>query len=456
MLHVDNAYWLPHVEIRGRVCFTNISPATAFRGFGGPKGVLAIECVMSAVAAKLGMDPLDVRKANLYGRHGSVTPYGMGVESSATGRTVIETLEQTADYRARRSAIAALNERSSILRKGLALTPIKFGIAFTISHLNQAGALVHVYTDGSVHLNHGGTEMGQGLFIKVAQVVADEFGLPASAVKVSATRTDKVPNTAPTAASAGSDLNGMAARNAALAIKTRLAALMAQKAGCQAEDVVFAEGLVQAKPKQGEAISMTFAELAHEAYLARISLSATGHYKTPKLNWDRSRGTGRPFHYFVWGAACSEVVLDTMTGEMRVTRVDILHDVGHSLNPAIDRGQIEGGFVQGMGWLTTEELVFDRHGRLHTHAPSTYKIPVASDVPEDFRVTLYQEPNEEQTIYRSKAVGEPPLMLASSVFCAIVDAIQSLSPLQQVILDAPATPEAVLRSIEHLTGGAGL
>ena len=231
---------------------------------------------------------------------------------------------------------------------------------------------------------------------------------------------------------------------------------MAQKAGCQAEDVVFAEGLVQAKPKQGEAISMTFAELAHEAYLARISLSATGHYKTPKLNWDRSRGTGRPFHYFVWGAACSEVVLDTMTGEMRVTRVDILHDVGHSLNPAIDRGQIEGGFVQGMGWLTTEELVFDRHGRLHTHAPSTYKIPVASDVPEDFRVTLYQEPNEEQTIYRSKAVGEPPLMLASSVFCAIVDAIQSLSPLQQVILDAPATPEAVLRSIENLTGGAGL
>jgi xanthine dehydrogenase large subunit len=456
MFHADNAYFIPSAKISSRRLRTDTVSNTAFRGFGGPKGVLAIECVMSAVAAKLGMDPLDVRKANLYGRHGSVTPYGMGVESSATGRTVIETLEQTADYRARRSAIAAFNERSSILRKGLALTPIKFGIAFTISHLNQAGALVHVYTDGSVHLNHGGTEMGQGLFIKVAQVVADEFGLPASAVKVSATRTDKVPNTAPTAASAGSDLNGMAARNAALAIKTRLAALMAQKAGCQAEDVVFAEGLVQAKPKQGEAISMTFAELAHEAYLARISLSATGHYKTPKLNWDRSRGTGRPFHYFVWGAACSEVVLDTMTGEMRVTRVDILHDVGHSLNPAIDRGQIEGGFVQGMGWLTTEELVFDRHGRLHTHAPSTYKIPVASDVPEDFRVTLYQEPNEEQTIYRSKAVGEPPLMLASSVFCAIVDAIQSLSPLQQVILDAPATPEAVLRSIENLTGGAGL
>ena len=411
---------------------------------------------MSAVAARLGMDPLDIRKANLYGQHGSVTPYGMSVDSSATGRTVIETLERTADYRARRADIAAFNARSSILRKGLALTPIKFGIAFTISHLNQAGALVHVYTDGSVHLNHGGTEMGQGLFIKVAQVVADEFGLPITAVKVSSTRTDKVPNTAPTAASAGSDLNGMAARNAALSIKTRLATFMAQQAGCLPEDVVFAGGLVQAKTKDGEATHMTFAELAKAAYLARISLSATGHYKTPKLNWDRARGTGRPFHYFVWGAACSEVLIDTMTGEMRVVRVDILHDVGHSLNPAIDRGQIEGGFVQGMGWLTSEELVYDSHGRLRTHAPSTYKIPVASDVPEDFRVNLYQEPNEEQTIYRSKAVGEPPLMLASSVFCAIVDAIQSLAPRQQVVLDAPATPEAILRSIEQLTGGAGL
>ncbi len=456
MFHADNAYFIPSAKIASRRLRTDTVSNTAFRGFGGPKGVLAIECVMSAVAARLGMDPLDIRKANLYGQHGSVTPYGMSVDSSATGRTVIETLERTADYRARRADIAAFNARSSILRKGLALTPIKFGIAFTISHLNQAGALVHVYTDGSVHLNHGGTEMGQGLFIKVAQVVADEFGLPITAVKVSSTRTDKVPNTAPTAASAGSDLNGMAARNAALSIKTRLATFMAQQAGCLPEDVVFAGGLVQAKNKDGEATHMTFAELAKAAYLARISLSATGHYKTPKLNWDRARGTGRPFHYFVWGAACSEVLIDTMTGEMRVVRVDILHDVGHSLNPAIDRGQIEGGFVQGMGWLTSEELVYDSHGRLRTHAPSTYKIPVASDVPEDFRVNLYQEPNEEQTIYRSKAVGEPPLMLASSVFCAIVDAIQSLAPRQQVVLDAPATPEAILRSIEQLTGGAGL
>lgn len=456
MFHADNAYFIPSAKISSRRLRTDTVSNTAFRGFGGPKGVLGIECVMSAVAASLGMDPLDVRKANLYGQHGSVTPYGMAVETSATGRTIVESLEASSDYRARRAEITAFNARSSILRKGLALTPVKFGIAFTISHLNQAGALVHVYGDGSVHLNHGGTEMGQGLFIKIAQVVADEFGLPIEAVRVSATRTDKVPNTAPTAASAGSDLNGMAARNAALAIKTRLAAFVAQKAGCQPEEVVFANGRVVARSKDGSALDMAFAEVAKEAYLARISLSATGFYKTPKLNWDRPRGTGRPFHYFVWGAACSEVLVDTMTGEMRVTRVDILHDVGHSLNPAIDRGQIEGGFVQGMGWLTSEELVYDAQGRLRTHAPSTYKIPVASDVPEDFRVTLYQAPNEEQTIYRSKAVGEPPLMLASSVFCAILDAVQSLAPGKPVVLDAPATPEAVLRSIEQLTGGAGL
>lgn len=469
MFHADNAYFIPSAKISSRRLRTDTVSNTAFRGFGGPKGVLAIECVMEAVAAQLGKDALDIRKTNLYGQHGSVTPYGMPVESSATGRTIIEALEQSCDYRERRKQIAAFNARSSILRKGLALTPIKFGIAFTISHLNQAGALVHVYADGSVHLNHGGTEMGQGLFIKVAQVVADEFGLPITSVTISATRTDKVPNTAPTAASAGSDLNGMAARNAALTIKNRLASYLAGKARCLPEDVVFAAGMVsvRAKPDAStdhsdgdgapvQGLSMSFAELAKEAYLARISLSATGYYKTPKLNWDRMRGTGRPFHYFVWGAACSEVVVDTMTGETRVTRVDILHDVGHSLNPAVDRGQIEGAFVQGLGWLTSEELVYDAQGRLRTHAPSTYKIPLASDVPEDFRVALYQAPNEEQTIYRSKAVGEPPLMLASSVFCAIRDAVQSLAPGRPVVLDAPATPEAVLRSIEQLTGGAGL
>jgi xanthine dehydrogenase large subunit len=451
MFHADNAYFTPASRIASKRLKTDTVSNTAFRGFGGPQGMLAIERVMDAMAWTLGRDPLDVRRANLYGPGRDITPYGMTVEDHGVGLALMETLERTSDYRLRRAEIAAFNARSPILRRGIALTPVKFGISFTLTHLNQAGALVHVYSDGSIHLNHGGTEMGQGLFQKVAQVVAEEFGVGMERVRITATSTGKVPNTSPTAASSGSDLNGMAARIAAVAIRQRMAAFVAARHGVPVSEVVFRDDLVIIGNE-----SMAFPDLAKLAHQNRIHLSEAGFYATPKITWDRAKAEGRPFLYFAWGAACSEVIVDTMTGEMRVQRVDILHDVGHSLNPAIDRGQIEGGFVQGMGWLTTEELVFDDRGALRTHAPSTYKIPVASDVPEDFRVALFQSPNREDTIYRSKAVGEPPLMLANSVFSAIGDALHSLAPGQIVPLDAPATPEAILTAIQALTGGTRL
>jgi xanthine dehydrogenase large subunit len=339
--------------------------------------------------------------------------------------------------------VTAFNAANRLLKKGLALTPVKFGISFTLTQLNQAGALVHVYTDGSVHLNHGGTEMGQGLYSKVAQVVAEEFGIGIDQVRITATTTGKVPNTSPTAASSGSDLNGMAARNAALAIKARMIDLLVQDWRVEKDSIIFAGGQVTSG---NHAIS--FAELTKKVNQARLSLSSTGFYATPDITWDRARGSGRPFYYFAYGAACAGVTIDTLTGEMRVDRVDILHDVGQSLNPAIDIGQIEGGFVQGMGWLTTEELVFDEKARLRTHAPSTYKIPCASDVPADFRVDLFEGANRMDTIYRSKAVGEPPVMLAISVWAAIFNAIASLQPGSIPPLDTPATPEAILRAIE--------
>lgn len=450
MFHADNAYFLPHVRIHSRRMKTNTVSNTAFRGFGGPQGMIASERMLDAVAYTLGVDPLDVRKVNFYAGAGrDVTPYGMRVEDNIV-LDVVETLERTSDYRARREALARFNAKSRILKKGLALTPIKFGISFTLTHMNQAGALVHVYSDGSVQLNHGGTEMGQGLYIKVAQVVAEEFGIGLDRVKITATTTAKVPNTSPTAASSGTDLNGMAARIAARTIRDRLAAFAAETWGVSAQDVVFRAGLVSAGNH-----AMRFEELTRLAYFARVGLSSTGFYKTPKIHWDRANVRGRPFYYFAYGAACAEVMVDTMTGEMKVERVDILHDVGKSLNPAVDIGQIEGGFVQGMGWLTTEELVFDAEGRLRTHAPSTYKIPCASDVPEDFRVTLYEGGgNGEDTIYRSKAVGEPPVMHANAVFGAIVDAIASLRPGILPPLDAPATPEAIIRAV-HAVQAAG-
>ncbi len=445
MFHADNAYYYPSARILSRRVKTDTVSNTAFRGFGGPQGMMLAERMMDDIACRLGLDPLDVRKRNLYGRGRDVTPYGMTVGENILGRLVRQ-LERTSDYRARRKGIAAFNESGRFLRKGMSLTPVKFGIAFTLKHLNQAGALVHVYTDGSVLVNHGGTEMGQGLHTKVAQVVAEEFGIGFEQVRITATKTDMVPNTTPTAASSGSDLNGMAAKRAAATIKGRMAALAGRLHQVPASQVRFAGGMVAVGSRE-----IPFAELAKTCFLDRVSLSSTGFFATPKITWDRASASGRPFLYFACGAACSEVTIDTLTGEMRVDRVDLLHDVGNSLNPAIDIGQIEGGFVQGMGWLTTEELVFDAEGRLTTHAPSTYKIPVASDVPADFRVALWKSKgNREATIYRSKAVGEPPLMLAMSVFSAIVNAIAGLDPGRVPALDAPATPEAIVRAIRSM------
>jgi len=445
MFHADNTYYLPAAHILSRRMKTNTVSNTAFRGFGGPQGMMAVERAVDAIAWTLGLDPLDVRLRNLYGPGRDMTPYGMQVTDNVAPE-LMATLAKSSDYRARRAEIAAFNADSPILKRGIALTPVKFGISFTALHLNQAGALVHVYQDGSVHLNHGGTEMGQGLFIKIAQVVADEFGIDIDYVKITATTTAKVPNTSATAASSGTDLNGMAAKAAAAAIKARLIAFAGEAFGTPPEQIAFRDNQVV----MGNT-AMPFPDFIRKAYFARVSLSSTGFYRTPDIHWDQAKATGRPFYYFAYGAACSEVLIDTFTGEMKVTRVDILHDVGRSLNPAIDIGQIEGGFVQGMGWLTAEELVYDAKGRLLTHAPSTYKIPTSSDVPADFRVALYPNENRENTIYRSKAVGEPPLMLAISVFAAIADAIHSLAPGRIVPLDAPATPESILRAVHAVT-----
>ena len=452
MFHADNAYFYPAARIHSRRVRTDTVSNTAFRGFGGPQGMLFAERMMDAAAITLGLDPLVVRKRNLYGPERDLTPYGMRIDEHVLPRIVRE-LERTSGYAARRRAIARFNRtteaRGGALRKGIALTPVKFGISFTLRQLNQAGALVHVFTDGSVQVNHGGTEMGQGLYVKVAQVVAQEFGIGVDQVRITATRTDKVPNAPPTAASAGSDLNGMAAREAARTIRRRLAALAARLFQVGRADVAFEGGQVRVGAE-----TISFGELARLAFTERVSLSSTGYHATPKVSWDRDTASGRPFLYFAGGAACSEVTVDTETGEMRVERVDLLHDAGRSLNPAIDMGQIEGGFVQGMGWLTTEELVFDASGRLLTHAPSTYKIPTCSDVPADFRVALFEPGrNREPTIHRSKAVGEPPLMHALSVFSAITDALASLAPGRVPPLDAPATPEAILRAADAMRAG---
>jgi xanthine dehydrogenase large subunit len=451
MFHADNCYYLPAVEIVSHRLRTHTVSNTAFRGFGGPQGMMAIERVMDAIAAQLGVDPLAVRQANLYGPGRDMTPYHKNVEDNVAPEIIAE-LAQSAGYAARREAVAAFNAGHRILKKGLALTPVKFGISFTTTHLNQAGALVLVYADGSIHLNHGGTEMGQGLMIKVAQMVADVFAVPIDAVKISATRTDKVPNTSATAASSGTDLNGMAAYNAAMTIRDRLAGLAASIFGCAPGEIAFTRDGVT-----GNGQACAFDDLCRRAHLARISLAATGFYATPKIHYDRETHRGRPFLYFAYGAALSEVVIDTLTGEHRVIAVDILHDVGRSLNPAIDLGQIEGGFIQGMGWLTTEELLFDERGRLLTHAPSTYKIPTAGDRPPHMAIGIWERgENEEATIHRSKAVGEPPLMLAISVFSALTQAVAAAAPGKGLPkLDAPATPERVLAAIGELRARNG-
>ena len=449
LFHFDNCYFLPNVRLRSRPMKTDTVSNTAFRGFGGPQGKIGGERVIEEIAYALGKDPLEVRKANFYGiDERNVTPYHQVVEDNIIHR-IVEELETSSDYQNRRQAILAHNAEGGVLRKGISLTPVKFGISFTATWFNQAGALVHIYQDGSIHLNHGGTEMGQGLNTKVAQVVADEFQVDIETIRITATNTGKVPNTSATAASSGSDLNGMAAANACEQIKARLIDYASEHFGVPVEQVTFVPNHVQV----GNQL-IPFPELVRQAYTHRVQLSAAGFYKTPKIHWNRETGQGRPFFYYAYGASVSEVTIDTLTGEYHVDRVDILHDVGKSLNPAIDMGQVQGAFVQGMGWLTTEELWWDDNGRLRTHAPSTYKIPLASDKPKVFNVDLaHWSTNKERTIRRSKAVGEPPFMLANSVLEALSMAVASVADYKECPrLDAPATPERILLAVERLKG----
>lgn len=447
MFHADNAYYLGDAIITGYRCKTHIASNTAYRGFGGPQGMVAIEHIIDHIARELGRDPLEVRKTNYYGKEDrNVTHYYQPVEQNLLQEMTAE-LELSAQYAARREAVTQFNRHSPYLKKGLALTPVKFGISFTASFLNQAGALVLVYTDGSIQLNHGGTEMGQGLNTKVAQVVAEVFQVPLSQIQITATDTGKVPNTSPTAASSGADLNGKAAQNAAEIIKGRLVEMLMRNYEAQESDIEFSNGQVRVAEQY-----FTFQQVVTQAWLNQVSLSSTGFYKTPKIFYDRSRAAGHPFYYFSYGAACSEVLIDTLTGEYKLLRADILHDVGDSLNPAIDIGQVEGGFVQGMGWLTCEELVWSGKGRLETSGPASYKIPAIADVPQDLRVKLVENrKNPEDTVFHSKAVGEPPFMLGISVWCAIKDAVASVGHYQRhVQLDAPATPERVLLGVMQM------
>ena len=452
--HFDNTYYLSDVDIRAACGKTNTQSNTAFRGFGGPQGAIAIEYVIDDIARTLGRDPLAIRRLNFYGAEDgkgdgegdgarNVTPYGQVVVDNVIAPLVDE-LEASSDYQGRRAAIAAFNATSPVLKKGLALTPVKFGIAFNVTHLNQAGALVHVYVDGSVLVNHGGTEMGQGINTKVMQVVAHELGVDMVRVRASATNTGKVANTSATAASTGADLNGKAAQDAARQIRLRLAAFAASRYGGSADDVRFAFDQVEV---HGQRIA--FAALVQQAYLARVQLWSDGFYATPGLSWDPATMNGKPFSYFAYGAAVAEVVVDTLSGEWKLARADVLYDAGNSLNPALDIGQVEGAFIQGMGWLTTEELCWNAQGKLTTHAPSTYKIPAVSDCPQDFRVALFKNSNVSDSIHRSKAVGEPPLLLPFSVFFAIRAAIAAVgNDRVNPPLNAPATSEEILRAID--------
>ena len=447
MFHADNAYFLNNAHITGHRPRTNTVSNTAFRGFGGPKGMLSTEAMLDDIARYLKKDPLDIRKINLYqgndtgGRN--ATPYGQKVEQDVLPE-LIQHLEESSQYRERRQAITTFNQQNRWLKKGLALTPVKFGISFTSKHLNQAGALIHIYTDGSIHVNHGGTEMGQGLHTKIAQIVAKGFGVNLERINVSATRTDKVANASPTAASAGTDLNGMAALDAVNKIKQGLLAFAAEHFNKPIESMRIDDDQFWLDDEP-----IAFDEFIKLAYMNRIALWSSGFYRTPKIGYDRKTGKGRPFLYYSNGASVSEVIVDTLTGEYRVTRVDILHDVGTSLNPAIDIGQIEGGFIQGMGWLTTEELLWDDNGKIISNSPANYKIPTSADVPNIFNVELYQQPNNEETVYLSKAVGEPPLMLPISVWCALRDAASSLANYEySPPLAAPATPEQVYKAMQ--------
>jgi xanthine dehydrogenase large subunit len=446
IFHADNAYFLSDVSIDSYRCKTHRQSNTAFRGFGGPQGMMAIETIMGDIARSLGADPFDIRRRNFYGQHTrNTTHYGMQVEDFIADDLILK-LSETCQYTARRQEILKLNRSDSRYLRGIAITPVKFGISFTATHFNQAGALVNVYTDGSIQINHGGTEMGQGLHTKVCQVVADTLGVSWNRVVVTASDTSKVPNASPTAASSGTDLNAMAAKLAAQEIRSRLLAVYVSlhkvplESVCMENDRIFST--------HNNAPEISFEEIVKQAYLRRVQLWSDGFYRTPKIHYDRKTLSGRPFFYFSYGAACSEVLVDTLTGEHQVVAIDILHDVGQSINPALDIGQIEGGFVQGMGWLTREELFWNAQGQLKTHAPSTYKIPATGDIPEHFKVSFWGKPNQEDTVYQSKAVGEPPLMLAISVWEALRDAIGQAGNLP-VKCDAPATTERVFFAIEH-------
>ena len=450
LFHADNAYWYPAARFVSKPLFTNTVSNTAFRGFGGPQGIIGAERWIEEIAYALGKDPLEIRKVNFYGTDSNnITPYHQTVEDNVIHR-IIEDLETSSDYQNRRQAVLAFNEKNAVLKKGIALTPVKFGISFTATWHNQAGALVHVYRDGSIHLSHGGTEMGQGLHVKVAQVLADAFSVPLEHVHITATNTGKVPNTSATAASSGTDLNAMAAYDGARQIRERMEAHAAKIYEVEPKDVRWEYGGIRAGQQ-----FVPFAELATSCWMNRVQLSAAGFYKTPKIHWDRASGRGHPFYYFAYGAAASEVTIDTLTGEYQVDRADVLEDVGRSLNPAIDIGQVEGGFIQGVGWLTTEELVWDAKGVLRTHAPSTYKIPLASDVPPIFNVRLAEwSINKEPAIGRSKAVGEPPLVLGYSVVEALSMAVASVADYTlPPRLDMPVTPERVLMGVERMRKG---
>ena len=448
IFHLDNAYFLEHVAISSYRCKTHTQSHTAFRGFGGPQGVIAIETILGDIARHLGLDALQVRLRNLYAPSGQSTHYGMPVEDNIL-HELLPKIEHSAQYSRRKEAILAWNRGQTAFKRGIAITPVKFGISFTATLFNQAGALVHVYTDGSVQVNHGGTEMGQGLHTKIAQIVADELGIPYDLIRMTASDTAKVPNASATAASAGTDLNGRAAQFAARNVREKLAAFVCGLDNANEGASAFGAGAVEFKagqvitPKQ----SRSWQQVVAQAYANRIQLWSDGFYATPKIHYDKTTLTGRPFYYFAYGAACTEVILDTRTGESRVLKVDILHDVGRSINPAIDIGQIEGAFVQGMGWLTTEQLVWNDQGHLATHAPSTYKIPATGCIPAHFNVALWPEANREDNVFGSKAVGEPPFMLGISVWEAMREAVAAAGG-KPARLNAPCTAEHVLCAVQ--------
>ena len=448
LLHIDNAYCIENILVENYLCKTNTASNTAFRGFGGNQGMMVIENIIDNIASSLKKDPAEIRRRNFYQNYKkNITHYGMKVEDNVI-QIIHDKLIKSSNYKGRRLEIKKFNSKNKYIKKGIAITPVKFGISFTTMHLNQAGALVHIYcNDGSCHINTGAIEMGQGTYTKIAQLAAAELGLPFNKIKVSATRTDKVPNTSASAASSTTDLNGAAMLDAIRKIKRNLLNFVKKKYKIKSDEAIYENGLVKFKGK-----IFKFNKLIKEAYLNRVSLSSSGFYSTPKIRFDKKKFHGRPFLYFCYGAAVSEVMIDTLTGENKISRVDILHDAGHAINPAIELGQIEGGFLQGAGWLTMEEVKWKANGQITTHSPSTYKIPAINDMPENFYVEIFKDgKNNENVVNKSKTTGEPPLMNAMSVFFAIKDAISSVGNYNLVpILDAPATPEKILMSIKNL------